>query len=150
MHGWKLPVGVTPVAAAILALGALLAIILLARAVGRLAKAASLPAPAPESGGHGKFVLAAAAAVGALLLWSHHESAAPAKTAARPSAPSPSPSPSPRPVVTQAPAPRVTVTSHAISTAHHFLLTGGDIVALSVSAAIVAIVLVAPVLRRSS
>jgi hypothetical protein len=128
----------------------LLVVILLARAVGRLSKAAALPPPVPESGGYGKFVLAAAAAIGALLLWSRHENAAPAKTAARPSAPSPSPTPSPQPVVTQAPVPRVTVTPHVTSTAHHFLLTGGDIVALYIIAAVVAIVLVGQALRRSS
>ena len=151
MHDWKLPAGVTPVAAAVVALAALLAIILLARAVGRLAKAAAMPAPVPESGGHGKLVLGAAAAAGALLLWSRHETAGPAAFAGagtRTSTPSPapslSPSPSPSPSVTQSAVPHVT------SAAHHFLLTGSDIVALYVIAAIVAIVLVGQALRRSS
>ena len=105
-HGWKLPAGVTPVAAVILALAALVVIILLARAVGRLARvasAAAAPAPAPNSGGGGKkLLLLAAVAVGGWVLWDRHEATAATAKAAPGPAPAPAPTPtSPPQVITR-------------------------------------------------
>ena len=124
--------------------GVLLVIILLARAVGRLAKHVHVPAPAPapkSSGGRGKLLLLAGAAGAGV--WAYVKTRHPAAATAAAPQPAPSPSPSPTPTVTQTVAPHVT-------TAVHHLLTGGDIVALYVIAAVVAIVLVGSVLRRSS
>ena len=144
-HSWQLPGWVTPHNVTLIA-GATVAavvIILLARAVGRLAKvagAAAAPAPAPSSsGGRGKLLLLAAAGVGGWVLFERHQNAAaPAKAA-----PAPSPSPAPRPTVTQTVAPHVTAPVH-------LPLSGRDIVILFVIAAVVAIVLLGPLLRRSS
>ena len=123
--------------------GVLLVIILLARAVGRLAKhvhAPAAPVSAPKSaGGRGKLLLAVAAALGGWwLVWGRHENAAPAKAT-----PAPSPSPAPRPTITQTVAPHVTSPAHPA-------LSGSTIVWIFVIAAVVAIVLLGPLLRRSS
>ena len=144
-RSWQMPGWVTPHNLALIAgaVVAALVIIMLARAVGRLAKvagAAAAPAPAPKkSGGGVKLLLLAAAGVGGWVLFERHQNAAaPAKAA-----PAPSPTPTPQPTVTQ------TVAPHAAGPVHH-LLTGGDVVALYVIAAIVAIVIIGQVLRRSS
>lgn len=124
-------------------LGVLLVIILLARAVGHLSRrpAAAAPPPAPrKSGGSGgKLLLAAAGAVGGWVLYERHQNAAaPAKAA-----PAASPSPAPRPTVTQTVAPHVTAPVH-------LPLSGTQILIMLGIAAVVAIVLVGPLLRRSS
>jgi hypothetical protein len=116
------------------AAGVLLVIILLASAVRRLSKgSAPVPAPAPKkSGAGGSFLIAVAAAVGGWLLWKHHAPAAGTAKAA--------PAPSPVPTVT------TTVTPHPVT---HFVmphLSGGVVIGISV----VAIVLLGPLLRRSS
>ena len=125
--------------------GVLLVIILLARAVGRLAKAAgaaAAPAPAPKSsGGSPKLLLLAGLGGAGFWYWDTHLRHAAAGTAQ--AAPAPSPSPTPRPTVTQTVAPHVTAPVH-------LPLSGRDIVILFVIAAVVAIVLLGPLLRRSS
>lgn len=128
------------------ATGVLLVIILLARAVGHLSKAArtaaqaaAAPVPAPKSGGGGKLLLLAGAAGAGVWAYLGHRHPATAVKA------SPVPSPSPQPTVTRTVAPHVT--PHL--TLPHFL-TGGDVVAIYVIAAVVAIVLAGAVLRRSS
>lgn len=123
--------------------GVLLVIIMLARAVGHLSKRAAVaaaPPPAPKkSGGGGKLLLAAAAAAGGWVLFERHKNAAaPAKAA-----PAPPSSPTPTPTVTRTLAPHVTAPVH-------LPLTGGQILIMLGIAAVVAIVLVGPMLRRSS
>lgn len=129
------------VLAVLVFLAVLSVIVPLARAVGRLAKAASAaaaPAPAPKpSSVPAKPLLIVAAAIGGLVLWDRHKTAATAVKA------SPAPSPLPRPTITQ------TVAPHVAGPVHHWL-TGGDVVALYIIGAVVAIVLVSAVLRRSS
>jgi hypothetical protein len=124
---YKMPAWATMhniVTAAVVAAG-LLVIILLVRAVGRLAKAvgtAAAPAPAPKrSGGGGKLLLAAAGVIGGLLAWGHFKPAASGVKAAP--APSPAPVPAPRPTVTQTVAPHVT----HVTLPAHFPLTGTQI-----------------------
>lgn len=147
VHAWHLPPGVTPAAAGVLALAALVVIFMLARAVGRLSRAAvaaAAPAPASSSsGGAQKLVLLAAAGGGVWWLLSRHKTAGATAQAAPAPTPSPSPTPTPTPTVTQ------TVAPHITGPVHH-LLTGGDIVALYVIAAVVAIVIIGQVIRRSS
>lgn len=146
VRGWQWPAGVTPVAAAVVALAALLVIVLLARAVGRLANAAAAaaaPAPAPaKPGGRWKLLLLAAVVAVGGVLWERHANAtAPAKAAP---APVPAPSPLPVPTVTRTVAPHAA--PHLTLPVH---LTGGQVVLIFVIAAVVAIVLLGPVLRRS-
>lgn len=120
-----------------------LVIILLVLAVLRLSKgskAAPAPAPTPRrSGGGGKLLLIAGAAVAGLLAWGRYK---PATTGVK-AAPAPSPSPSPTPTVTRTVAPRA---------APHFTLpvhlTGGQYVLVVLIGAVVAIVLLGPVLRK--
>jgi hypothetical protein len=141
-QSYKLPAWATPhniVTAAVVA-GALLAIILLARAVGRLAKlarVAAAPVASPKfSGGYGKLLLAAAAGIGGLVLYERHQNAAaPAKAAPAPM-PTPTPTPTPHPTVTQVVAPHVA--PHLTFPIH---LTGGDIVAMWIIGGVVAIVI---------
>lgn len=122
----------------------LLVIIMLARAIGRLSKLARIaatPAPAPKpSGGQGRLLAGLAAAGGGLWYWDTHRAAAvPAKAA-----PAPASSPSPVPTVTR------TVAPHLAPVHFHLPVSGGDVVIIFVIAAVVAIVLLGPVLRRSS
>jgi len=145
VRNWQLPGWVTPRNLALIAAGiaAAAVIILLARAVGRLAKAASAAAAPPaapkSSGGRGKLLLLAAAAAGGWVLFERHQNAAaPAKAA-----PAPSPLPSPRPTITQTAAPH-------LASPVHLPFSGSTIVWIFVIAAVVAIVLLGPVLRRSS
>ena len=123
--------------------GVLLVIILLARAVGHLSKAARVataPVPAPKSsGGRGKLLLLAGAVGGGA--WFYLKSRHPA--AATVATPQPAPSPASRPTVTQTVAPHVTAPVH-------LPISGSTIVWIFVIAAVVAIVLLGPVLRRSS
>jgi hypothetical protein len=122
-------------------LGVLLVIILLARAVGRLSKAASAPAPAAPkpSGGGGRLLLLGLLGAGGWVWYeARHKAAAAAGKAA------PAPVPSPRPTVT------TTVTPHPVT---HFVmphLSGGVVIGIFVIGAVVAIVLLGPLLRRSS
>jgi hypothetical protein len=119
--------------------GAVLVIILLAFAVLRLSKGSKVPPPAPApkpSGGGGKLLLAAAAVVGGLLAWGHYKPAAAGAKAA------PAPSPSPTPTVTR------TLAPHSVTHITLPHLTGTNLVWIFVIAAVVAIVLLGPVLRK--
>ena len=145
---WHAPAWVTPQSITLIVVGAavLLVIVRLARAVGHLAKAATkaaapvaAPAAATRSSGGGgrlKLLLGAVAAVGGFVLFERVKNGATAVKAA------PAPSPTPRPTITQTVAPHVT--------AFHFPLTGVQILWALGIAAVVAIVLLGPVLRRSS
>ena len=124
-------------------LAVLLVIVPLARAVGRLAKAAgaaAVPAPAPKpSGGGAKPLLILVAAVGGLVLWDRHKTAAaPAKATPAPPLPSP---PAPRPTVTQTVAPHISMPAH-------FPLTGGQIVIAVAILAVAGFVIVRTVVRN--
>ena len=143
---WHVPAWVTPQSIALIVAGAvvLLVILRLTRTLGHLAKAvtkAAAPVAAPasaarSSGGRVKLLALAAAAVGGFVLFERVKNAAPAVKA------TPAPSPSPRPTITQTVAPHVT--------AFHFPLTGVQSLWALGIAAVVAIVLLGPVLRRSS
>lgn len=140
VHGLHIPGWATPHNLALIAGAAVVAIVVigLVRAVGRLSKLVKPPpAPAPGSSGKGTaFLVAAAAAAGGWMLWKHGN--APAAKAA------PAPAPAPQPTVT------TTVTPHPVT---HFVmphLSGGVVIGIFVIGAVVAIVLLGPVLRRSS
>ena len=140
---WHAPAWVTPQSITLIVVGAavLLVIVRLARAVGHLAKAATkaaAPVAAPASAAMSsrvpaRLLVAIVAAVGGFVFLRAHN-AAPAVKAA------PAPSPTPRPTITQTVAPHVT--------AFHFPLTGVQILWALGIAAVVAIVLLGPVLRR--
>lgn len=143
-QGWKPPAWLT-VHNFEVAVG-LLVLVLLALAVLRLSKGGGKPAPAPaptpkKSGGGGKLLLAVAGAVGGLLAWGHYKPAATGAKAA------PSPSPVPTPTVTR------TVAPHAAPGVPHFTfpavhLSNTTVVIIFVIAAVVAITLLGPVLRK--
>jgi hypothetical protein len=155
---WKIPAWVTPHNLVLIAgaVAAGLVIILLARAVGRLAKlakAAAAPVAAPKkSSGGGMLLLAGAAGVGGLVLYERHQNAAaPAKAAP---APAPSPSPTPRPTVTQTVAPPAGGHSGSSNilgqlTAWMNHLTGTDWVLIVLIGAVATFVIVRPLLQRS-
>ena len=124
--------------------GAALVIILLTFAVLRLSKggkAVPAPPPAPKrSGGGGKLLLLAGLGGAGFWYWDTHLRHAPAGAAK--AAPAPSPSPTPVPTVTR------TVAPHSVTHITLPHLTGGQIVIIFVIAAVVAIVLLGPVLRK--
>lgn len=134
------------VEAAVVALAVLVVIWLLVRTLGHMTRAlakAAAPAPAPaKSGGglKGLLFLAALGAGGWFLVTHLHATPSGAAKAA-PSLPAPTPTP--QPTVTR------TVAPHA---APHFSLpvhlTGGQYVLIILIGAVVAIVLLGPVLRR--
>jgi hypothetical protein len=137
-----LPHGITPgeleLALVVVVVLAVLATSRHARTIAKLAaKAAAAPAPAPKSsGGKGKFLLLAGVIGGGI--WAYVKTRHP--VAAVNAAPAPSPSPSPTPGSASGTPP---------ITAYHFPLTGGQILVMLAIAAVVAIVLLGPVLRRS-
>ena len=142
------PAWVTPqvIIAVIVGAVVLLVILRLTRIMLHLARAATkaaAPVTAPasaarSSGGRVKLLALAAAAIGGFVLFERAKNTATAVKAT----PAPSPSPTPRPTITQTVAPHVT--------AFHFPLTGGQILIALGIAALLAIVLLGPVLRRPS
>ncbi len=143
--------GVTPggVAEAAGVLAAVVVILRLARALGRmsalLAKMAATPAAASaksSGGGAKRLVILVILGLGGLLVWNTARHGGAAVAAGKP--PAPLPTPTPQPTVTR------TVAPHA---APHFTfpvhLTGGDVVLIILIGAVVAIVLLGPLLRRS-
>lgn len=144
-HAWKLPGWATPHNLALIAVAVVVAVVVtgLVRAVGRLAKLAGTPAPAPspKSSGRGPaFLVASAAAVGGWLLWKRHGTAAPGVTAA------PTPVPHPTVTVTTPPHP---ATPH-VTFAFLSHLTGTDWTVIVVAALLVTYALVRPLLHRSA
>ena len=143
---YKLPAWATMhnLVASVIVAVALLVIVLLVRAVGRLAKAvgaAAAPAPVPKkSGGGGKLLLAGAAGAAGWLLWEgRHSTAAPVKAA-------PAPSPHPTPTVTRTVAPHATPHLPSFAFLNH--LTGTDWVLIVLIGAVVTFAIVRPLLRR--
>jgi hypothetical protein len=147
VHGWTIPGWATPHNLALIAAatGAGLVIIMLARAVGRLASlariaAAPVAAAKPSRGGAKLLLLAGAAGAG---IWAYVKTRHPAAATAVRAAPAPSPSP--LPTVTRTVAPHVT--PHFAFPVH---LTGGEFVIIILIAAVVVIVLLGPAVRRPS
>jgi hypothetical protein len=142
--GWKVPGWATPHNLALIAgvTAAAVVIIMLARAVGRLAGAvrtAAAPAPSLKPSGRGPaFLAAAAAAIGGLLLWKRHGTAAAGTAAA----------PQPRPTVTVTAPPHPALPPFAWP--HLALhLTGTQWTVIVVVALVLTYAAIRPLLKRS-
>ena len=147
--GWKVPGWATPHNLALIAgaTAAAVVIIMLARAVGRLAGAvrtAAAPAPSPKPSGRGPaFLAAAAAAAGGWLLWKRHGTAASGTASA----------PQPQPTVTVTAPPHATAPHPALppfAWPHLALhLTGTQWTVIVVVTLVLTYAAIRPLLKRS-